>query len=83
LKKLFPENEHHDYYTPTIGWIYLGHDDEYDYYVNHEKQWTSVVYGSSPWQYISGAYDLIDDPDSRETSDFTKELLRRIHAAKE
>ena len=54
--KNWPDNSHMDYYSSEIGWVYLGSDDKNDYYVNHVKKWTSIVYGEEPWQYATAQY---------------------------
>jgi hypothetical protein len=59
MKKLYPYNEHMDYYATAIGWVYLGQDGSKDYYVNHESQWVSIVSSNEPWDYYSGCYSQI------------------------
>lgn len=61
MTKLCPENEHHDYYSSDLGWEYLGNDGEADYYVNHPKQWTSIVTSNQPWDYASYDYSMVMD----------------------
>lgn len=58
--KNFPENPHMEYHCESHGWIYLGSDDSFDYYINHENRWTSKVFGDAPDEYISEHYDTID-----------------------
>lgn len=57
--KNWPTNSHMDYYSPDIGWSYLGSDNKHDYYINHVERWTSIVYGEEPWKYVSMPYDQI------------------------
>ena len=57
--KNWPTNSHMDYYSPDIGWSYLGSDNKHDYYINHVERWTSIVYGEEPRKYVSMPYDQI------------------------
>ena len=57
--KNFPDNEHHDNYSSDRGWKYLGSDERFDYYVNHERKYLSVVFGVEPWDYMSPEYTIL------------------------
>ena len=54
--KNWPENAHHDHYSTELGWKFLGKDDKYDYYVNHDWEYLSIVYGGEDSQYKSPDY---------------------------
>lgn len=49
-------NHHEEYYSPDLGWEYLGSDAQYDFYINHRSEWTSIVHGPQPCQYMSMYY---------------------------
>lgn len=66
MKKLFPYNPHHDNYSDNLGWQYLGTDDKYDYYVNHEREYLSIVYGSEGYEYMSPMYSSFTSPKFHE-----------------
>ena len=57
--KNWPENEHHDHYSTELGWEFLGKDDKYDYYINHDWEYISIVYGSQDWEYASPDYGSV------------------------
>ena len=58
--KLYPRNGHHDFYSAGLGWFYLGQCDgvsgKADVYVNHKKQWLSIVTSNEPSEYSSPSY---------------------------
>ena len=56
MKKLFPDNPHMDNYSEALGWEYLGTDEKYDYYVNHDWEYLSIVYGNEGYEYLSPLY---------------------------
>lgn len=62
MKKLFPDNPHHDNYSEELGWEYLGTDDKYDYYVNHKWEYLSIVYGDEGHEYASPMYSWFTSP---------------------
>jgi hypothetical protein len=57
--KNYPLNNHHDGYDSKHGWAFLGSDDDYDYYVNHSKKWTSIVPSNEDSSYISPDYEIL------------------------
>ena len=58
MNKLYPDNPHHDNYSESLGWEYLGSDERYDYYVNHNCEFLSIVYGNEGYEYLSPMYSL-------------------------
>ena len=57
MEKRWPANPHHDHYDPALGWILLGGDGKNDYYINHQWEYVSIVYGNEPWEYVSPEYN--------------------------
>ena len=79
FEKTWSMNCHEDYYDTRHGWEYLGSDKKHDYYVNHEYELVSIVYGSEPNEYISGGYKYYVNPnDSGDFPEYPYTQLRKL-----
>jgi hypothetical protein len=86
MKKLYPDNNHHDGYDESIGWIYLGNDENHDYYVNHSRKWLSIVYSNEDSDYGSPDYNNVIQgryPDRYPTNVLTHMIGEHTQALKD
>jgi hypothetical protein len=83
--KLYPNNSNKSHYR---GWLFLGSDDQCDYYMvkskyafNQSKIWLSIVYSNEPSDYASPCYDNLIKLDSHAMREYNT-MIRLIKDVK-